>query len=100
MNSNKEFIVLGNSKYDEYDFITAPNCIDFYDHSLSIVSSMLKSSNGLISLVTGTSHLAFHLGVRNIVLNNQNMLWGRNPDGIHIETDIQKLKPIELAQYV
>jgi hypothetical protein len=100
MHPEKEFFILGNTKYDPLKFITAKNVHDYYDHSLKNVASMMKSSNGLISVITGTSHLAFHLGVKNIVLNNQNMSWGRNPDGIHIETSIQNLKPAELNKYV
>jgi ADP-heptose:LPS heptosyltransferase len=100
MNKDKKFIVLGNSKYDEHNYIIGDNVADLYDMPLTDVASRLKASNGLISVVTGTSHLAFHLGVKNIVLNNQDMTWGRNPDGIHITKNIQKLKPIELSEYL
>ena len=97
---DKQFVVLGNTTYDVPNFITGSNVRDCYDKPLTTVAGLLKASNGLISVVTGTSHLAFHLGVRNIVLNNQNMTWGTNPEGIHIRTPIQQLKPHELNEYL
>jgi ADP-heptose:LPS heptosyltransferase len=100
INKDKNFRVLGNTRFDEPNFIIGDNVSDFYDRDLRTVAGVLKSSNGLISVVTGTSHLAFHLSVKNIVLNNQDMTWGRNPDAIHITTHIEQLKPITLSEYL
>lgn len=100
LNPEKKFLVLGNTNYNPTNYIAGENVHDYYDYPLIKVASLMQGSRGLISVVTGTSHLAFHLGVKNIVLNNQNMTWGRNPDGIHIETNIQNLKPEEVNEYL
>jgi ADP-heptose:LPS heptosyltransferase len=80
-----KFGVLGNSKYDEKNiWLNEKNVVPLYNINFKDLCSIYKKSLGLISVVTGTSHLAFHLGVKNILLTNQNMTWGNNPDAIKI----------------
>jgi len=99
--SDKSFIVLGNSKYDDPNFLTGENVKAIFDRPFTEVGDTLKvAREGLISVVTGTSHLAFHLGVHNWVLNNQDFRWGTNPSGHHIRTPIPKLLVPELINFL
>lgn len=80
-----KFGVLGNEKYDEkYIWKNENNVVPLYNLDFEDMCSIYKDCLALISVVTGTSHLAFHLGVKNILLTNQNMAWGNNPDAIKI----------------
>jgi hypothetical protein len=79
------FGVLGNSKYDERNiWKNEKNVVPLYDFDFKTLCRIYRDSECLISVVTGTSHLAFHLSVKNILLTNQNMTWGNNPDAIKI----------------
>lgn len=89
---HKIFGLLGNSKYDDRLFlIEEPNVIPIFDLNFDTLCGIFKNSECLISIVTGTSHLAFHLGVKNILLTNQNMTWGNNPDAIKITDPIHNI---------
>jgi ADP-heptose:LPS heptosyltransferase len=81
---NNKFLLIGNSKFDNKDFIKGSNVSSVFDLPFYILCNIFKKSKALISVVTGTSHLAFHLEVKNILLTNQNMTWGNNPDAIKI----------------
>lgn len=87
------FILIGTKVHDDPNFITGPNVITEFDGSFEFVCTLMKDSNAkaLISVVTGTSHLAFHLNVKNILLNNQNFKWGTNPDAIQIRDNIHDI---------
>jgi hypothetical protein len=89
---DKTFGVLGNYKYDDPMYINSPNVQNFYSLSFDVLCRLFKNCKALISVVTGTSHLAFHLGVKNILLTNQTMAWGNNPDAIKITDQIPDLK--------
>lgn len=84
----KKFGVLGNYKYDDPMYINGNNVTVFFSLQFKHLCSLLKRTGTLISVVTGTSHLAFHLGVKNILLTNQNMAWGNQPDAIKITDNI------------
>lgn len=88
---DKTFGVLGNYKYDDPMYINGPNVTNFYSLEAKTLCKLFKNSKTLISVVTGTSHLAFHLGVRNILLTNQNMNWGNNPEAIMIKQYVPKI---------
>ena len=97
MNSDRTFFVLGNSKYDDEKYLVGENVFNLYDKPFKEVCRKMKGSEGLLSLVTGTSHLAFHLNVKNILLTNQGESgWGINPDSIKITTDIPELEVEEV----
>lgn len=81
---DKKFGVLGNYKYDDPMYVNGRNVRIFYSLSFDVLCRLFKNSGCLISVVTGTSHLAFHLGVKNILLNNQDFAWGTNPEAICI----------------
>lgn len=81
---DKKFGVLGNSKYDKYIWNSHKNVVPLFDMDFGTLCLIYKYSKLLISVVTGTSHLAFHLNTKNILLTNQNMTWGNNPDAIKI----------------
>jgi len=82
---DKKFGVLGNSKYDEKNiWQSEKNVVPLYDFDFGTICTIYKYVKCLISVVTGTSHLAFHLGVKNVLLTNQTMTWGNNPDAIKL----------------
>lgn len=98
---DKKFCVLGTTKHDSLWFITGDNVEPKYDFPFDYVANLLtKSTKGLISIVTGTSHLAFHLGVKNWILNNQDFAWGTNPDGLSLRHDIPSLFPDTLKSFL
>lgn len=99
MQPHLTFCLIGSSK-DDPNFIKGHNVKVELGRPFNFICQLLKSSKGLISVVTGTSHLAFHLGVKNYLINNQSMLWGTNPDAVNIRTDIPKLKAEEIIDKI
>ena len=85
------FGLFGNSKYDDPNYLKAANVLEVFDKPFNDVCDLLVHSKGLISVVTGTSHLAFHLGKRNVLLTSQTMAWGNNPDAIQIKKPIENI---------
>jgi hypothetical protein len=93
------FGVLANTKYDAAirEFEGPENVRTLPDLSFDhMIDCLLAARKGLLSIVTGPSHLAYHLGVRNILLVNQGT-WGRNPEAACIETYIPTITPAEIA---
>ncbi len=98
---DKKFCLFGNSLYDDPSFIEGDNVTSVFDQPFEVVANiMLKSKEGLISVVTGISHLAFHLGVKNILLTNQNMTWGNNPEAVMIKENITFLTTDNLIENI
>lgn len=87
---NERFIIFGNSKYDDPEFIKQPNCSVCFDNKFETVCSIMKQSKGLISVVTGISHLAYALSVKNYLFVNQGM-WGKNPEAIYMDKNIHDI---------
>ena len=86
------FCIIGHER-DPRNYIRGDNVSEMYNEPLVKVVNLLKSvKRGLISVVSGPSHLSFHLGVKNYLLSNQNMKWGNNPEAIRIEDHIPDLK--------
>ena len=95
---DKSFCVIGHDR-DERDYVTGANVLQMYNYPVVTVINLLKKARkGLISVVSGPSHLAFHLGVKNYLLTNQNMTWGNNPDAVKITDPIPELRPEKVAQ--
>lgn len=86
-----KFALFGNSKYDNKEYLVADNVTPIFDKPFNEVCNILVHSRGLISVVTGTSHLAFHLGKKNVLLTSQTMSWGNNPDAIQIKKPIEQI---------
>jgi hypothetical protein len=96
--SGKHFIVLGNSKHD---MNTLNRTLTLFDKPFDHVCQVLRNCKGLISLVTGTSHLAFHLGVKNILLTNQGTTgWGVNPDAVKITKHIPTITAEDIIKHL
>lgn len=92
------FCIIGHHS-DPKDFITGNNVTAIYGRSIPEVISLFKNvKRGLISVVSGPSHLAFHLNTRNYLLTNQNMTWGNNPDALAIRDYIPDLKAEQLIE--
>ena len=89
----KSFLVLGNSKQNKY-WIKADNLSYGYDlDAHTLCNMLLKARYGCISIVTGISHLCYHLGVKNYLLTNQGTEgWGVNPESIKITDPIPALE--------
>jgi|GEM_PF-3315963 len=86
------FCIIGHER-DPRNFIMGPNVSEMYNEPLvKVVNLMRSAKRGLISVVSGPSHLSFHLGVKNYLLTNQDMKWGINPEAIAIENYIPELK--------
>lgn len=86
------FCIIGHER-DPKNYVLGPNVSEMYNEPLVKVINLMKSAKqGLISVVSGPSHLSFHLGVKNYLLSNQNMKWGNNPEAIRLEDYIPELK--------
>jgi hypothetical protein len=95
------FAVCGTTRHDMYNFVTGTNVINFYDNPFNDVADLLmKSRYGLISVVTGIPHLAFHLSVPNFLITNQGDGWGNNPDAHKIRNDIKTLTTEEVITFI
>jgi hypothetical protein len=92
------FCIIGHGR-DERGFVTGNNVAEMYDEPLVKVINVMKNARkGLISVVSGPSHLAFHLGVKNYLLTNQQMTWGNNPEAISVWDAIPDLKTERLME--
>ncbi len=90
------FCMIGHAR-DDHHFITADNVTGmFNEHFVTVINLLKKARQGLISVVSGPSHLAFHLGVKNYLLTNQEMAWGNNPDAIQVRDYIPALSATKL----
>lgn len=103
--SNKRFALLGNSKYDNKDYIKGNNVFVEFDKPFSYICNLLKSHKSrnvtLISLVSGLSHLCFHINASNILLTNQGISgWGINPNAYKITHYIPDLHPIDVINKI
>ena len=103
--SNKSFAIFGNSKYDDVKYLEAPNVIvEFGRPFVEVANIMKKAKHGLLSVVTGTSHLAYALDVKNYLLENQSqsMKWGINPSSLRITQQVDTISVdsvIDLLKY-
>ena len=93
---DKRFGLIGADS-DEF-FIQENNCepmvgLDFY----VLANLMRQTRHSLLSVVTGTSHLAHALGVNNMVFFNQGGPWGRNPDAVTLQKNIRDITVEEVA---
>ncbi|GAO43784.1 glycosyltransferase family 9 protein [Flavihumibacter petaseus] len=100
MHPDKTFVVIGHDR-DPRRFITGRNVLDAYAQPITEVCNLLKKARrGLISVVSGPSHLAFHLGVKNYLLTNQNMTWGNNPDAIQLRHQIPNMTAEDFSTFL
>ncbi|MCW3111390.1 MAG: hypothetical protein JWQ09_5896 [Segetibacter sp.] len=85
----------GSSLYDK-EFIGFNN---EYDRPMVEVLNMIKACNeGIISVVTGISHLCYAVGAKNYVMCNQLNKWGLNPSAVHIKKYIPELTVDEVLE--
>jgi SAM-dependent methyltransferase len=97
---NNTFGLLGNSKHDDKNFVVGKNVYPVFDLPFSALCELFSKHQLLISVVTGTSHLAFHLGVKNIVLTTQNGQWGVNPDAFCIKKELRTITAEEVIAWI
>jgi hypothetical protein len=94
-----KFGLLGSFR-DDPEFIKADNCINIFDKSFNYVSNtMMKARYGLISVVTGTSHLAYALSVKNFLFINQGA-WGKNPEALYITDPINSITVDQVKKFI
>lgn len=78
------FCIIGHERDDQH-LISGNNVTALYNKPIvEVINVLKKAKRGLISVVSGPSHMAFHLSVKNYLLTNQQMTWGNNPDAIQI----------------
>lgn len=95
---DKSFCIIGHDR-DERNFVEGANVTQMYSEPLlKVISTLKRSKNGLISVVSGPSHLCFHLGVKNYLLTNQDRAWGNNPDAVKIYDYIPELNAERLIE--
>ena len=81
---DRSFVIFGG-KHDEHGYLVGDNVTEMYCEPLRDVMHVLKRLRyGLLSCVTGLSHMAYALGVRNYLFYAQGAPWGLNPDALLI----------------
>lgn len=96
--SDYSLCVIGHER-DEKNFVTGTNISYMYNEPIvEVIKVLKKAKKGLISVVSGPSHLAFHLGVKNYLLTNQSMTWGNNPEAVMVYGYIPELKPVKVIE--
>jgi ADP-heptose:LPS heptosyltransferase len=88
---DKKFALIGNSATDDMTFIMGNNIDVIFDLPFHGLCNLFANCGALLSINTGTSHLAFHLNIKNFMLNNQRDRWGTNPNAICIRENIPDL---------
>jgi hypothetical protein len=94
--TDKTFALIGGP-YDDENYLTG--CVKIFNKPLNYICNLLLNSKGLISVVTGTSHLAYALSVKNYLFCQQGA-WGKNPEAVQLadkmisEIDVQTVKNI------
>lgn len=97
---DKRFALLGDSSVDNKNYVSGKNVDTVFDSSFQVLCNLFKNCRCLISVVTGTSHLAYHLSVRNILLNNQNKAWGVNPEALKIHKRVINISVDEVLAII
>lgn len=89
--------VFGNSKYDSP--LEFGSYSEFDRPMIEVLSMIKKCRQGVISVVTGISHLAYAMNTKNYLFCNQGA-WGKNPDAICLETYIPKITSDEVLTLI
>ena len=95
------FCVIGHNR-DPRGYLSGSNLTEKYGEPFPRVASLLlQVRKGLVSVVSGPSHFAFHLSVTNYLLSRQHGAWGNYPDAIRIPdfcptTDPERVREILL----
>lgn len=98
--SDKMFYVIGG-RLDQKGFVRGDNVQELYGLPLCVIMYMIKRMP-LISVISGPSHLSFHLGGINYLFDNQScsMRWGVNPDAIKITDPIPTITAERIMEYL
>lgn len=89
--------IVGSSKHDQYEMFYGDFTHEYDCDAHRLANILLKAKHGCISIVTGISHLCYHLGVKNYLLTNQgDSGWGINPDSVKITNLIPTLTAREV----
>lgn len=100
---DKKFGMFGSKVHDQMPADVPHNLTLIFGQDWNTVCSLMQNvREGVISVVTGLSHLAFHLDVKNYVLTNQGGpgTWGVHPDAISIQNKIPTLTTEELICFL
>ncbi len=94
----KTFCLFGAKQFDDAQFITGPNVTPVFDAAFTTVCNIMqRSRHGVISVVTGISHLAYALAVKNYLFVNQGA-WGKNPEAVMLTKHIPGISVDEVLQ--
>jgi ADP-heptose:LPS heptosyltransferase len=92
----KSFAIIGGNNDDRY-YLTG--CLKIYGKSLNYIANVLLHSKGLISVTTGTSHLAYALGVKNYLFCSQGA-WGKNPEAVQLTDTMTAINSIPVEKVI
>lgn len=89
---NRQFLLYGSShRGDDINLVSGPNVKPYFDHSIEELCLSIRGlRNGLISVSTGPSHIAYAVGTRNYLMINQGA-FAKNPDAVSIEDPVSTL---------
>jgi hypothetical protein len=83
------FLLYGDERYDDPRYVTGPNVIPFFGYTVQqLVISIRDLPKCVISVSTGTSHIAHAVQQKNILLISQGP-FAKNPDAIKIERHVE-----------
>lgn len=94
----KSFCLMGSQTHDDPEYVTGPNVTPMFGKSWTVVCNIMKRSQ-LISVVTGLSHLAYALEVKNYLFFNQGR-WGQNPDAVLMQKHIPDITVEEVMRTI
>lgn len=95
---NHSFAMFG-SKTDDPNYLRAPNVTPEFGQPFAEVVNMMRNARyGVVSVVTGISHLAYALGVENCLLEHQDTAWGLNPDSYRIHRRVVDITVSEVSE--
>lgn len=95
---DKRFCLMGSLVHDDPSFVTGANVTSMFGQSWVVVCNIMKRSE-LISVVTGLSHLAYALGVKNYLFFNQGR-WGQNPEAVLMQKHIPDITVEEVVRTI
>jgi hypothetical protein len=100
----KSFLVIGAQ--NDYLFSPLPRIIGkepnvtlAFGLPLREVAKILLSSGVCVSVVNGISHLSYALGTKNVLLFDQDLVWGKNPDAQVVQGPVYRTRVEEVIKH-
>lgn len=93
--ADRKFILIGKTAHDDFNYLKGKNIQKAFNNSFNYLSLLMRNVRGVISVVTGTSHLSYALDVQNYLFRHNQGTWGLNPEAMQIDVDTD---PEEMAE--